>query len=404
MKILVINAGSSSLKYQLIDMTNEKVMAKGLVERIGIAGSNLVHKYGVDCGSKKKYEQAIANHTEAMKLVLEVLVDKEVGVISDVHEINAVGHRVLHGGMAFTQSCIIDDACKAAIKKCIPLGPLHNPANLMGIEACEKVMPGTPNVAVFDTAFHQTMPPKAYLYGVPMEYYEKLHVRRYGFHGTSHRYVSKRVCEFLGMDRSKTRVITCHLGNGSSMCAVENGKCIDTSMGITPLEGVIMGTRSGSMDPAVVQYICNNEHISVDEMLTICNKKSGLLGISGLSSDMRDIDKAADEGNERANIARDMLVYGIRKYIGSYAAAMNGVDVIVFTAGIGENNCALRERVMQGFEYLGAKLDPAKNAGCREEAVISTDDSKVKICVIPTDEEIVIARDTLCIVTGKPIE
>ena len=229
-------------------------------------------------------------------------------------------------------------------------------------------------------------------------------MRRYGFHGTSHRYVSKRVCEFLGVDRAKTRVITCHLGNGSSMCAVENGKCIDTSMGITPLEGVIMGTRSGSMDPAVVQYICNNEHISVDEMLTICNKKSGLLGISGLSSDMRDIDKAADEGNERAIIARDMLVYGIRKYIGSYAAAMNGVDVIVFTAGIGENNCALRERVMKGFEYLGAKLDPAKNAGCREEAVISTDDSKVKICVIPTDEEIVIARDTLCIVTGKPIE
>ena len=382
-------------------MDGEKLLAKGLVERIGIEGSHINQKAN---GQVFDATAPMANHTEGIQWMLKALLDPEKGALKSMDEIGAVGHRVLHGGERFTASVLVNDEVKEAIKANIPLGPLHNPANLMGIEACEKVMPGTPNVAVFDTAFHQTMPPKAYLYGVPMEYYEKLHVRRYGFHGTSHRYVSKRVCEFLGVDRSKTRVITCHLGNGSSMCAVENGKCIDTSMGITPLEGVIMGTRSGSMDPAVVQYICNNEHISVDEMLTICNKKSGLLGISGLSSDMRDIDKAADEGNERANIARDMLVYGIRKYIGSYAAAMNGVDVIVFTAGIGENNCALRERVMQGFEYLGAKLDPAKNAGCREEAVISTDDSKVKICVIPTDEEIVIARDTLCIVTGKPIE
>ena len=401
MKILILNAGSSSLKYQLIDMDGEKLLAKGLVERIGIEGSHINQKAN---GQVFDATAPMANHTEGIQWMLKALLDPEKGALKSMDEIGAVGHRVLHGGERFTASVLVNDEVKEAIKANIPLGPLHNPANLMGIEACEKVMPGTPNVAVFDTAFHQTMPPKAYLYGVPMEYYEKLHVRRYGFHGTSHRYVSKRVCKFLGVDRSKTRVITCHLGNGSSMCAVENGKCIDTSMGITPLEGVIMGTRSGSMDPAVVQYICNNEHISVDEMLTICNKKSGLLGISGLSSDMRDIDKAADEGNERANIARDMLVYGIRKYIGSYAAAMNGVDVIVFTAGIGENNCALRERVMQGFEYLGAKLDPAKNAGCREEAVISTDDSKVKICVIPTDEEIVIARDTLCIVTGKPIE
>ncbi|WP_303929064.1 acetate/propionate family kinase [Desulfovibrio piger] len=401
MKILILNAGSSSLKYQLIDMDGEKLLAKGLVERIGIEGSHINQKAN---GQVFDATAPMANHTEGIQWMLKALLDPEKGALKSMDEIGAVGHRVLHGGGRFTASVLVNDEVKEAIKANIPLGPLHNPANLMGIEACEKVMPGTPNVAVFDTAFHQTMPPKAYLYGVPMEYYEKLHVRRYGFHGTSHRYVSKRVCEFLGVDRSKTRVITCHLGNGSSMCAVENGKCIDTSMGITPLEGVIMGTRSGSMDPAVVQYICNNEHISVDEMLTICNKKSGLLGISGLSSDMRDIDKAADEGNERANIARDMLVYGIRKYIGSYAAAMNGVDVIVFTAGIGENNCALRERVMQGFEYLGAKLDPVKNAGCREEAVISTDDSKVKICVIPTDEEIVIARDTLCIVTGKPIE
>ena len=401
MKILILNAGSSSLKYQLIDMDGEKLLAKGLVERIGIEGSHINQKVN---GQIFDAVSPMANHTEGIQWMLKALLDPEKGALKSMDEIGAVGHRVLHGGERFTASVLVNEEVKEAIKANIPLGPLHNPANLMGIEACEKVMPGTPNVAVFDTAFHQTMPPKAYLYGVPMEYYEKLHVRRYGFHGTSHRYVSKRVCEFLGVDRAKTRVITCHLGNGSSMCAVENGKCIDTSMGITPLEGVIMGTRSGSMDPAVVQYICNNEHISVDEMLTICNKKSGLLGISGLSSDMRDIDKAADEGNERAIIARDMLVYGIRKYIGSYAAAMNGVDVIVFTAGIGENNCALRERVMKGFEYLGAKLDPAKNAGCREEAVISTDDSKVKICVIPTDEEIVIARDTLCIVTDKPIE
>ena len=401
MKILILNAGSSSLKYQLIDMDGEKLLAKGLVERIGIEGSHINQKVN---GQIFDAVSPMANHTEGIQWMLKALLDPEKGALKSMDEIGAVGHRVLHGGERFTASVLVNEEVKEAIKANIPLGPLHNPANLMGIEACEKVMPGTPNVAVFDTAFHQTMPPKAYLYGVPMEYYEKLHVRRYGFHGTSHRYVSKRVCEFLGVDRAKTRVITCHLGNGSSMCAVENGKCIDTSMGITPLEGVIMGTRSGSMDPAVVQYICNNEHISVDEMLTICNKKSGLLGISGLSSDMRDIDKAADEGNERAIIARDMLVYGIRKYIGSYAAAMNGVDVIVFTAGIGENNCALRERVMKGFEYLGAKLDPAKNAGCREEAVISTADSKVKICVIPTDEEIVIARDTLCIVTGKPIE
>lgn len=402
MKILILNAGSSSLKYQLIDMDGEKLLAKGLVERIGIEGSHINQKAN---GQVFDATAPMANHTEGIQWMLKALLDPEKGALKSMDEIGAVGHRVLHGGERFTASVLVNDEVKEAIKANIPLGPLHNPANLMGIEACEKVMPGTPNVAVFDTAFHQTMPPKAYLYGVPMEYYEKLHVRRYGFHGTSHRYVSKRVCEFLGVDRSKTRVITCHLGNGSSMCAVENGKCIDTSMGITPLEGVIMGTRSGSMDPAVVQYICNNEHISVDEMLTICNKKSGLLGISGLSSDMRDIDAAADSGHERAIIARDMLIHGIRKYIGSYAAVMNGVDVIVFTAGIGENGAELREKVMEGFEFMGAKLDPVKNVeGNRKESVISADDSKVKICVIPTDEEIVIARDTLCIVTGKPIE
>ena len=400
MKILILNAGSSSLKYQLIDMDGEKLLAKGLVERIGIEGSHINQKVG---DKVFDLETPMKTHTDGIQLMLKALTDPDKGAVKSMDEIGAVGHRVLHGGERFTASVLVNDEVKEAIRANIPLGPLHNPANLMGIEACEKVMPGTPNVAVFDTAFHQTMPPKAYLYGVPMEYYKRLHVRRYGFHGTSHRYVSKRACEFLGLDRAKTRVITCHLGNGSSMAAVDGGKCADTSMGITPLEGVIMGTRSGSMDPAVVQYIANNEHLTVDEVLTILNKKSGLLGISGISSDMRDIDKAADEGDENAAIARDMLVSGIRKYIGSYAAVMNGVDVIVFTAGIGENNKALRQRVMQGFEYLGAKLDPAKN-DTRDEAVISTDDSKVRIVVIPTDEEIVIARDTLCIVSGKPIE
>ena len=400
MKILVLNAGSSSLKYQLIDMDGEKLLAKGLVERIGIEGSHINQKVG-----DKVFDAVapMANHTEGIEWMLKALLDPEKGALKSMDEIGAVGHRVLHGGERFTASVLINEEVKEAIRANIPLGPLHNPANLMGIEACEKVMPGTPNVAVFDTAFHQTMPPKSYMYGVPMDYYERLHVRRYGFHGTSHRYVSKRACEFLGLPREGTRVITCHLGNGSSLAAVQDGKCLDTSMGITPLEGVLMGTRCGSVDAAVVQYIANNDHMTVDEVLTMMNKKSGLLGISGISSDMRDIDAAADAGNERAIIARDMLVWGIRKYIGAYAAEMGGVDVIVFTAGIGENNVALRERIMKNFEYLGAKLDPAKN-NTRSEAVISADDSKVKIVVIPTDEEIVIARDTLCIVTGREIE
>ena len=401
MKILILNAGSSSLKYQLIDMDGEKLLAKGIVERIGIEGSKITQKAN---GHEIVIEKPMKTHTEGIELMLKALTDSEKGAVKSMDEIGAVGHRVLHGGERFTASVLINEEVKDAIRANIPLGPLHNPANLMGIEACEKVMPNTPNVAVFDTAFHQTMPPKAYLYGVPMEYYERLKVRRYGFHGTSHRYVSKRACEFLGLDRKKTRVITCHLGNGSSMAAVDCGKCVDTSMGITPLEGVIMGTRSGSMDPAVVQFIANNDHLSVDEVLNILTKKSGLLGISGLSSDMRDIDDAVEKGNARAIIARDMLVAGIRKYIGSYAAVMGGVDVIVFTAGIGENNDLLRASVMEGFEFMGAKLDPERNKLNRTETVISTDDSKVKIVVIPTDEEIVIARDTLCIVTGKEIE
>lgn len=390
MKILVINAGSSSLKYQLIDMQNEAVIAKGLVERIGIEGSKLTHKYD---GKEFVQEQFLKDHAEAMKLVLAALTDKEHGVIAEISEIGAVGHRVLHGGMEFTASCIIDEKCIAAIEKCIPLGPLHNPANLMGIRACQAVMPETPQVAVFDTAFHQTMEPKAYMYGVPYEYYEKYQIRRYGFHGTSHRFVSARACEILGMEHS--RVIICHLGNGSSLSACVDGKCTDTSMGLTPLEGVLMGTRSGNIDPAVVEAIANNEHMTTSQVLTLLNKKSGLLGISGVSSDMRDVNSAADAGNERARLALDMWAYGIRKYIGSYAAAMGGVDAIVFTAGIGENDSKGRADVCAGLEFMGVKLDAQRNKVRGKEAKISADDSKVQVWVIPTNEELAIARDTL---------
>ncbi|MBQ2028781.1 MAG: acetate kinase [Clostridia bacterium] len=406
MKILIVNAGSSSLKYQLVDMDGERVLAKGLVERIGIAGSKLTQKYP-DSEEKFVIETDMPTHVQACENMLKALTNDKYGVVSSMDEIGAVGHRVLHGGEKFTESVVINDKVMDAIRENIPLGPLHNPANLMGIEACQQVMPGTPMVAVFDTAFHQTMPPKAYLYGVPYKYYLNLHVRRYGFHGTSHRYVSKRAAEFLGKKAEDMRIITCHLGNGSSMCAVDHGKCVDTSMGITPLEGVVMGTRSGSLDPAVLQFIMNNaknengtpEIKDIDDMLNVLNKKSGLLGISGISSDMRDVDAAADAGDKRAQIARDMLVYGIRKYIGAYAAAMGGVDAIVFTAGIGENGVELREKVMEGFEYMGAKLDPEKNKVRGEERDVSADDSKVKVLVIPTNEEIVIARDTLELVT-----
>ena len=405
MKILVVNAGSSSLKYQLIDMDGEKELAKGLVERIGIEGSRLKHSAGE---KKTEIAEKIPDHEAAAQLMLKILQDPEFGVIRSTDEIGAVGHRVLHGGSAFTASVIVNNAAKQAIRDCFPLGPLHNPANLMGIEACEKVMKGTPQVAVFDTAFHQTMPPKAYMYGVPKMYEEKLHVRRYGFHGTSHRYVSRRVCDFLGVKPEGKRIIIAHLGNGSSLSAVKDGKCVDTSMGLTPLEGLLMGTRCGSCDPAVVQFIANNplnddgtpvgHPISVDEVLTMMNKKSGLLGISGKSSDCRDIDDLAEHGDENAKLAQEMLIYGIKKYIGSYAAAMGGVDIICFTAGIGENNADLRARVMEGMEFLGAKIDPEKN-NTRKEAVISADDSRVTVCVIPTNEEIMIARDTLDLVT-----
>lgn len=394
MKILIINAGSSSLKYQLIDMDNEGVLAKGLVERIGIEGSNLSHKYA---GKKFELVTPIKNHTEAMNVVLAALTDAEHGVIASTEEIGAVGHRVLHGGMEFTASCIIDDAVIAAIKKCIPLGPLHNPANLQGIEACQSVMPNTPMVAVFDTAFHQTMPPKAYLYGIPLEYYRKYSIRRYGFHGTSHRFIAGRVNEILNKKGSK--VVICHLGNGSSLSAVVDGKCVDTSMGLTPLEGVLMGTRSGNLDPAVVECIANNEGMTPTQVLTMLNKKSGLIGLSEYSSDMRDVMAKAKEGDEKCQTTLDVWAYGIRKYIGSYAAAMGGIDALVFTAGIGENNPISRASIVEGLEFLGIKLDAEKNAAARDEAEISAADSKVRVFVIPTNEELAIARDTLELVS-----
>ena len=392
MKILILNAGSSSLKYQVMEMDTEEVIAKGLVERIGIEGTKLVHK-----ANGKVFELAkdMKNHVEAIKYTLEALINSDHGVLQSMDEIGAVGHRVLHGGEKFSGSVVIDDAVIEAIKENIPLGPLHNPANLMGIQACQEVLPTTPQVAVFDTAFHQTMPKKAYLYGVPKDYYERLKVRRYGFHGTSHRYVSKRVCEFLGIPQEGTKIITCHLGNGSSLAAVVDGKCVDTSMGITPLEGVLMGTRSGDLDPAVVQFIANNDNKTVDEVLDILNKKSGLLGMSCLSSDSRDVETAADEGNEDAIVAREKQSYTVQKYVGAYAAAMGGVDIIVFTAGIGENNSDLRARVLSGLEFMGIKIDPKKNDGFRSEGIISADDSRVKVVVVPTNEELVIAQDTL---------
>ncbi|MBR6425223.1 MAG: acetate kinase [Oscillospiraceae bacterium] len=391
LKILVINAGSSSLKYQLMDPDSGEVFAKGNCERIGLDGK-LTHK--VPGRENYAVEIPMPTHSEAITAVLDILVSKEYGVIASTDEIDAVGHRVLHGGMEFTESCIIDDACIAAIERCIPLGPLHNPANLMGIRACQSVMPSKPQVAVFDTAFHMTMPPKAYMYALPYEYYEKDSVRRYGFHGTSHRYVTARAIELMGKDPKDLKIINCHLGNGSSLSAVVDGKCQDTSMGLSPLAGVPMGTRSGDIDPCVVQYLCNRYELSVDEMLTILNKKSGMAGMSGVSSDFRDLEEAAEAGNERAALALEKFAYEVRKYIGAYAAALGGVDVLVFTAGVGENSGAMRERICKGLEFLGVKLCPWRNQKRGEEAVISTDDSKVKVLLIPTNEELMIAKDT----------
>ena len=395
MKILVINAGSSSLKYQLIDMENESLLAKGLCERIGIDG-RLTHK---PQNGKPVYEAGVPfpTHKEAIEAVLEKLTSKEYGVVETMAEIGAVGHRVLHGGIEFTESCVVDDACEAAIKKCFPLGPLHNPANLMGIKACQAAMPGVPQVAVFDTSFGMSMTPEAYIYAIPYEYYENDSIRRYGFHGTSHRFVSARACEIMG--KKGTRVINCHLGNGSSVSASIDGKCVDTSMGLTPLEGLPMGTRSGNLDPAILQFIMNKYGYTADEMLNILNKKSGVLGISGVGSDFRDLEKAAKEGNERAQLALDKFAYEVRKYIGSYAAAMGGVDIITFTAGVGENGPDMRESICEGLGFLGVHVDHEKNQVRGKETDISAADSTVKVYVIPTNEELMIARDTLALVT-----
>ena len=393
MKILVINCGSSSLKYQLIDMENENVLAKGLCERIGIEGSKLTHK-----PAKKEVfelEQPMPDHKVAVKIVLDALVDKVHGVITDTKEIKAVGHRVLHAGQNYSDSIIVNEDVKRVVRECFDLGPLHNPANLIGVEACEAAMPGTPQVAVFDTAFHQTMPEKAYMYAIPYEYYEKYSIRRYGFHGTSHSFVSKRAVEFAGLEKENSKVIVCHLGNGASISAVQNGKCIDTSMGLTPLEGLIMGTRSGDLDPAIVQYIANKEGKDINEVVNMLNKKSGMLGISGVSSDFRDVQKAEREGNHRAKIAVESFVYRVAKYIGAYTAAMNGVDAIAFTAGVGENDGTIRGCICEYLTYLGVVIDTEKNKLRGEEVLISTPESKVKVMVIPTNEELAIARETL---------
>ena len=388
MNILIINAGSSSLKYQLMDPDTGVVSAKGLCERIGIDG-RLNHNVG---GTKTVKDIPMPTHSEAIAATLEILVDPELGVIKSTDEIDAVGHRVLHGGMEFFDSCIIDDDVIVAIKKCIPLGPLHNPANLMGIEACQKVMPTTPQVAVFDTAFHMTMPPKAYRYAIPTEYYKNDSIRRYGFHGTSHKYVAKRTAELVG--KKEFKMVNCHLGNGSSMSAVKDGKCMDTTMGLTPLAGVPMGTRSGDIDAAVVQFICNKYSMSVDECLNMLNKKSGVLALSGVSSDFRDLQQGAENGNEDCALAREKFCYEVAKYVGAYAAALNGIDVLTFTAGVGENDTNVRAEVCKYLGFMGVKIDPELNSKRGKEMCISTPDSAVQVWVVPTNEELMIAQDT----------
>ncbi|SFR79061.1 acetate/propionate family kinase [[Clostridium] aminophilum] len=395
MNILVINCGSSSLKYQLINSDSEEVLAKGLCERIGIDG---VLTYQPAGGEKEKSEIAMPTHNEAISAVLAALTGEKTGVVKSLAEINAVGHRVVHGGEKFTASCLIDDAAMKAIEECNDLAPLHNPANLIGIRTCQKLMPGVPNVAVFDTAFHQTMPEVAYTYGLPHEYYEKYQVRRYGFHGTSHRFVSAEAAKMLGKKPEDLKIIVCHLGNGASICAVDHGKSVDTSMGLTPLEGFVMGTRSGDIDPAIIEFVGKKEGLDLEGMNNVLNKKSGMLGISGVSSDGRDLGDAAAKGNKRAQLALDVFDYRVIKYIGAYAAAMNGVDAIAFTAGIGENNIEMRENVCAHLTYLGAELDKEKNNVRGEERIISTDASKVKLLLVPTNEELAIARDTLALV------
>ena len=393
MKILVINAGSSSLKYQFIDIEKKEVLAKGICERIGIEGSKISQK----ADGKPEYElvKDMKDHSDAIKMVIDALTSKEYGVISSMSEIDAVGHRVLHGGKYYSASTIVTEDVKKVIRDCFDLGPLHNPANLTGIEACEKAMPGTPQVAVFDTAFGQSMDKKVYTYAIPYEYYEKYAIRRYGFHGISHNFVANRALEVIGLDKEKGKVIVCHLGNGSSLTAVRNGKSVATSMGFTPLAGTVMGTRCGSIDPAIVKFIADTKGMSLAEVDNLLNKESGVYGISGVSSDFRDLDAAASEGNERAKLALDMFVYSVRKYIGQYIVQMGGVDVIVFTAGVGENDGKMREAITNNLEFLGISLDKEKNAKIRgKEEIVSTPDSKVKVVVVPTNEELMIARDT----------
>ena len=398
MNVLVINAGSSSLKYQLLNPTTGELLAKGLCERIGIDG---LFTYKPQLPGKEAIKAAsvsMPTHSEAIQAVLDIMVDPVSGVIASTDEIAAVGHRVLHGGMAFTESCVIDDACIAAIEKCIPLGPLHNPANLMGIRACQAIMPNTPQVAVFDTAFHMTMPPKAYIYAIPYEYYEKDDVRRYGFHGTSHKYVASRAADMLGKPIESLKLISCHLGNGSSVTAIDGGKSIDTSMGFTPLAGLPMGTRSGDIDAGILEYLMNKYGMDIKEMVNVLNKKSGVMGVSGVSSDFRDLEEAFEQGNERAGLAVDMFNYGVKKLIGAYAAAMGGVDAIIFTAGVGENSASQSMAIASGLEFMGVKMDEDANKVRGEERVISAPDSKVTVLLIPTNEELMIAMDTEALV------
>ena len=401
MKILVINCGSSSLKYHVIDSDTEHVLAKGLCERIGIDGRLTYQPTGQD---KIKYDAPMPAHRQAVELVLKQLTDPETGILKTVDEIQAVGHRMVHGGEKFACSTLLTDEVLKTVESCNDLAPLHNPPTLVGVAACKELMPTTPMVGVFDTAFHQTMAPEAYIYGLPYEYYEKYGMRRYGFHGTSHKFVSQRTAELLGKKPEDVKVIVCHLGNGSSISAVDGGKCVETSMGLTPLEGLIMGTRSGDIDPTCIEFIAHKENITLEEAMTIINKKSGVLGISGVSSDFRDLEEAANEGNERAKLALDAFCHHVKKYIGSYIAVMNGIDAIVFTAGIGENSPEVREQIMEGFGFIGATIDPVANKVRVKETLISTPDSKVKVFCVPTNEELAICRDTVEIVTKKIVE
>ncbi len=399
MKVLVINCGSSSLKYQVLDMTNEELICKGLVERIGMDGSVISHtKTGMD---KFVLEVPMQDHKDAIGHVIDALKDEEHGVVKSMSEIGAVGHRVVHAGEKFAHSVLITDEVIKALEECVDLAPLHNPPNLLGIAACQELMPGTPMVGVFDTAFHQTMPPQSYIYAIPYEYYEKYGIRRYGFHGTSHKYVSERAADILNVNIEDLKIITCHLGNGASVSAIKRGKCIDTSMGLTPLEGLVMGTRSGDIDPAIVTYIREKENLEQGGANEILNKKSGMLGISGVSSDFRDIEAAAEEGNERAMLALKVFAQRVKFYIGGYIAEMNGVDAIVFTAGVGENDMGMRDIICNEMGNLGIKLDLVKNKVRGKEMVISTEDSKVKVLLIPTNEELMIARDTYNIVNNR---